>query len=213
MRRAQEKPKATLVFGEDDSDCDAIRELVMALRPDLPPPAKRRKPLVLVKGRAEAMARKNGCEIASVVAAAGVTNRVVAVFAHQDADDVEDAHEALASAIERTLADAKVPDPVGVVPAWEIESWWFLWPAAVAAVHSRWAPLARTGRVGLIEHAKERLKQDLRPKKKLEKARDFVESDGPRVAAKVRELGIVDATVATSESWLRFSRRVRSLRG
>ncbi len=195
--------KVALIFGEDDTDREAIRELVSALRPDVPPLQKRRAPLVLVRGRGDAEARKVAASIAKVVAAERVRRPVSVVFAHEDADAVEPAHEPLAKRIEGELAAVGVP-AVAVVPAWEMEAWWYLWPAAVAAVNRSWRPLKRSGSVGSLENAKESLRRDLRPKTGGKSVRDYTESDGPRIAAQVRSLGLVHTLSASSASFVRF---------
>ena len=41
-------------------------------------------------------------------------------------------------------------------------------------------------------------------------ARRYGESDSPKIAAKVREPGIVDQPVATSDSFTRFATRLRA---
>jgi hypothetical protein len=167
--------------------------------------------LVLVKGRANAEARKNASEIASAVRAVQVAQEVLAVFAHEDADALEPAHDSLATEIEQRLGAALGLPIVAVVPAWEREAWWFLWPQAVSAVNSKWAPLKRRGQVGKIPDAKEALISDLRPKTKGQRPRDYEESDAPRIAAKVRELGVVEEIKALSASWTRFRDRVAAL--
>lgn len=204
-------PRTLLVFGEDDNDREAIRHLVAALRPDAPGFQKRRRPLVLVKGRQPQRARDSLDEIAKVVRADRCRFDVRGVIAHEDCDDVEPAHEELARSIEDGLARRDVR-AIAATPAWETEAWWFLWPSAVAAVHAGWRRLARKGeRVGLIHNAKEELRRSLRPLTGTKRGgtRDYQESDSARIAQQVREQGIVGSPDARSESWDRFARRVR----
>ena len=204
-------PPVVLVFGEDDNDKEAAKELMMALRPDFPPVRKRRKPLVLVKGRTEARARKNTADIAKVVRADAKRSDVRIVFAHEDCDDIEPAHLALADRIETYLGKEGV-QAIAVTPAWEMEAWWFLWPDAVVAVNSGWQRPSMSGRqVGLIRDAKEELRRALRPANKGKRTRDYEESDGPKIARKVRELGIVGTLDAQSDSYVRFRDKVLAL--
>ncbi|GMV73039.1 MAG: hypothetical protein AMXMBFR77_28760 [Phycisphaerales bacterium] len=200
------KPPVVLVFGEDDNDREAVKQLLYALRPDLPTVAKRARPLVLVKGREAAKARKNALDVARVARAERTRSDVRMVFAHQDCDAVEPAHEAIARDIEAHLSAAG-ERAIAVVPAWEMEAWWFLWPDAAQAVNPSWARPARTGeRVGLIVNAKEALRRALRPKGK--RARDYEESDGPRIAEQVRLRGEVRRPDAQNASFERFRERV-----
>lgn len=199
----------SLVFGEDETDRKAIGELGRALRPDLAPYESRRTPIILVKGRPEAEARKVAAKVANVVRADQTRRTVTAVLAHEDCDAVEPAHTELGRRIEEALAAQLDVPIVAVAPAWEIEAWWFLWPDAVVAVNPQWARPARSGtRVGLLENAKEQLRRAVRGRGK-KPPRDFEPSDGPAVAGKVRELGLIDAPDAISDSFGRFRDRLR----
>jgi hypothetical protein len=209
------EPVVVLVFGEDANDTAAIKELVLALRPEQVKVEPRRAPLVLVKGKDKARDRKNLAEIAAVVRAERRRGRRLAVVAHRDCDELEPAHERIAVAIEQGLRDAGIDQAVAAVAAWEIEAWWFLWPEAVLAVNSKWRrPKPPRADVGQIENAKETLRQALRPQtKNARPPRDYVESDSPKIAAKVRELGIVQRRAANvvSQSFDRFAERVGQL--
>jgi hypothetical protein len=96
-----------------------------------------------------------------------------------------------------------------VVPAWEIEAWWFLWPEAVAAVNASWDSLDgyRGRRTGLIANAKEELQRALTRSfdaAKKQRVRTYSESDAPSIARQVRERGLADAPAGRSDSWERF---------
>ena len=171
-------PVVILVFGEDANDTAAVKELVLALRPEPARVEIRRAPIVLVKGKDKARDQKNVAEIAAVLE-----------------------QGLLAEGIEQAVA-----------AAWEIEAWWFLWPDAALAVNSKWRrPEPPRPEVGRIENAKEAFRQALRPKVKSQRPRDYAESDSPKIAAKVRELGLVDQRAAGSRSFDRFAGRVRQL--
>jgi hypothetical protein len=118
----RKKPAVVMVFGEDNNDRVSIKHLIRALAPRAPTVKVFNSPLVLIKGRALAEQRKSARSVVDVVAAKKVTDNVVAVFAHEDCDAVEPAHEALGEAIERRLAEAGVDRPCAVTPAWELET-------------------------------------------------------------------------------------------
>jgi hypothetical protein len=204
---------SVLVFGEDGNDTRAIRELILALRPGQAKVETRRSPTVLVKGLDAARDRKNLIAIAAVVRAEQKTGKSCIVVTHRDCDQVEPAHEPLSKALEKGLRDEGVEHVVAATPAWCIEAWWFLWPDAVVAVNTRWRrPKHKLFSVGLIRNAKEEFKRAVRPPGRQKRPRDYTESDSPKIAAKVRELGIVNQASGASASFERFANRVRNLR-
>lgn len=205
----KKRQPAILVFGEDDTDRKAISELVRAIRSDAPKIERRRKPLILMKGRSDAAQSDNAEHVAKVVAADSVRFDVRLVLAHQDCDAIEPAHEDLSLCIEKKLADVGAP-VIAVTPAFEMEAWWWLWPDALLAVNSKWRrPKRRKAQVGRIENAKEALIRDLRPKEGA--TRDYRESDAPLVAAQVREQQIVDRREAQSASFDRFQQALKEI--
>ncbi len=136
---------------------------------------------------------------------------VVLVITHQDCDAIEPAHEALALQIEEALRPIGVA-VIAATPAWETEAWWFLWPDAVVAAFPSWRkPKAPQDRVGLIRDAKEVFRLAVRPEANSAGNRDYKESDSPKIAAKVRELGIIDQKAARSDSFDDFAKKVRAL--
>jgi len=204
------KPWAVLIFGEDANDRELIVELVRALRPDAPRLEKRASPLILVKGRADASKKKkNAADVAAEVRRSEVRFDVRGVIAHADTDAVEPAHVEVATQVEQRLVGEGVPAPIAAIAAWETEAWLFLWPdAAVAAVPS-WQRPARTGQhVGLIQDAKEAFGRAV--KSSPGARRTYSESDAPKIAAKVRELGIIDKLDAVSDSYTLFRGKVRA---
>jgi len=209
--KAGKRPPLILVFGESENDTKSIRELIEALRPDLAGKVKPlREPLVLIKNARPEDVPERARKIADVVDINRATNDVACVFAHEDCDDVEPNHEAACTKIEAALAKAGCPAHA-VVPAWELEAWWFMWPEAVQAIKPRsWrAPDDYLGkRVGLIKDAKEELEKRVIPKNlKPEKRKgfpDYEESDSPAIARQVRERGLARKPGARSDSYMRF---------
>jgi hypothetical protein len=197
-----------LIFGESDNDRRAIARLVEALCPNVTArPVS--KPQVLVKGAVEATAATNAQRIADLVRAASERAQVVCVFAHQDADNVEPNHSPIAADIEAALVSAGVPCHVhAVVPAWELESWWFLFPAEVASVRAAWTNPATQTPPGLIRDAKESLRKALRPNRLTAQQRkrfpDYRESDSITIAEALARGGRLRAVAGTSASYDRF---------
>jgi len=195
-----------MIFGEDDNDRKSLRYLVRALRP-IPLTIKLlRKPIVLAKDCDPQKVKDRAERIAALVRAQAVRGPIAAVLDHRDADAIEPAHIASIQQMQKALIAAGVPIPIAVVPAFEMETWWWLWPDAVAAVNSKWKRLSRSGNVGVIADSKETLRRDLRARG----ARDYEESDSPRIAEKVSALGLVDCLAATSNSFACFEKAVRS---
>lgn len=204
---ARESGEQIIVFGEDDNDRKSIKILLCGLRPDITPGSVKplREPIALVKDIAPDRLRKRTERVHAALRAANVRQRIRSVLLHEDVDDFEPQHEKAARRIEdayRTL-----PWPVyAVVPAWELEAWWFLFPAAVAALHPSWQPLDgyRGRHLGKIRNAKEELVRALRPAGK-RSAREYAESDSATIAQKIVELGLLrEPWFARSDSWLLF---------
>ncbi|HYO56546.1 hypothetical protein [Archangium sp.] len=210
-QKADDRPPLVLVFGEDENDTKSIRELIEGLRPELVGKVQhRRHPLVLIKNARPEDVPDRAQRIADAVDIARATHDVACVFAHEDCDDVEPKHEAVCAKIEAALAKAGCPAHA-VVPAWELEAWWFMWPEAVQAVRPKsWrAPDDHLGkRVGLIKDAKEELRRKVVPKDlKPEKRKSFPhyqESDSPTIARHVRERKLARNPGAKSDSYSRF---------
>jgi hypothetical protein len=208
----RKKPALVMVFGENNNDRVSIKHLIRALAPRAPTVKVFNSPLVLIKGRALAEQRKSARSIVDVVAAKKVTDNVVAVFAHEDCDAVEPAHDALSIAIEERLADAGVAQPCAVTPAWELEAWWFMWPDAVQKVNVNWRRLNRDGtNVGMISNAKETLRRELRPKSRSDKTDDYAESDSPTIAQHILDDNLIDRPAAKSHSFERFKAKVHQI--
>jgi len=220
-RRREEasKPEAFLVFGENEHDTKSLKALIE----DLCPAAKgkvhtRRQPLVLIKGRKRQDALDQAERIVGVVNAENVRRDVQCVFLHEDCDAIEPAHEAYCEQIENALRERDCPcEPHAVVPAWDIEAWWFLWPDVLPQVNGNWtAPTAFKGKsVGNIKRSKERLRRELRKgqgKSKGKKAskNDYREEDSIAIAQKIAELGLADSPQGRSASYDRFRASVKA---
>lgn len=210
-RQAGRRPPLVLVFGEDENDTKSIRELIEALQPGLVGKVQhRRQPLVLIKNARPEDVPDRAQRIAAVVEASRTTHDVLCVFAHEDCDELEPAHGEACAKIEAALEQAGCPAHA-VVPAWELEAWWFLWPEAVQAVRPKsWRlPDDYVGKqVGRIRDAKEELARRIVPKNlKPEKRKGFPhyqESDSPAIARQVREKGVARKPQAQSDSYARF---------
>ena len=212
MARPSEQPRTILAFGESPNDTRALRELVAALRSDLPRVEPRQQPIILRKDIQPGTRRRMTDGIAAVVRAEAVTRKVVAVLAHRDLDAREPRDDASAphdneAELHKTLT-AAVPAGcavIPVVPAWEMEAWWFLWPEQVAAHRPSWRKLPPHDRrrVDRIPDAKEALQQALRPKSRAH-VPGYAESDGPRIAARVREAGTARSTRGIAVAYQRL---------
>lgn len=213
-RRA--RARKILVFGEDENDTKVIAELIRAICPGLTWSIETfRRPPVLVRDARPEQVPERVAQISALIDAAAVDAEVLAVFAHEDCDAVEPAHIAVTQKIEAAFR-AQGYTVQGVAPAWEMETWLFLWPDAVAAHRRKWAALARyRGRnVGLIVNAKEELVRALRPSGEAGRGvRDYRESDAPQIAALAAQAGLVPAPAAVSASFDDFHGKVEAVCG
>lgn len=207
-----------LVFGEDDHDRECIKILLEGLRPDLARRVqKRRQPLVLIKDARPEDVPDRAQRIAAVIEAEQEKGRVACVFAHEDCDQVEPLHELVGKKIEDALRATGL-DAHAVVPAWEMEAWWFLWPEAVKAAYPSWrVPDDHVGRnVGMIRDAKEELAKRVVPPGIRAGRGGFIgyrESDAVRISEKVVELGLLHRKRAVSASYDRFVASAAACKG
>lgn len=212
------KKKAVLLFGEDKNDREAIQELAEGLCPALAGHVQiRRHPLVLVKNvnPVELASRKRS--LRAQVAADRVRFDVRGVLVHEDCDAVEPAHEALAARYADAFKDADYRvHPV--LPAWELEAWWLLWPDELGEYRASWrAPTEFRGKhVGKLRNAKERLRRAVRPKRmtgdKAKRFPDYEESDSPGIARLLRERGCLDSPQGRSDSYAHFQRELTAIK-
>ncbi len=205
-----------IFFGEDDHDRNAIKILFFELNQNSSKLQSKllRKPLSFVKGVDQAKRCDRVSKVRAAVRAVDAVTPVFATVFHQDADDCEPAHVAVETDIKSVYSS--LPGAiVAAVPAWELESWWFLFPSAVGSLHYTWRdPDQYVGKdVGKIQHSKERLVACVRPSSLKRGARfaSYAEGDSERIAMRIVELGLVRKPAAKSESWESFVRQVDNL--
>lgn len=198
-----------LIFSEDGNDAEALKNLTISLWPESPRIDYCRKPLILIRDQKAAAARKkNAADVLAVVKAKEVVCAVAFVIAHQDCDDLEPAHLELARRICAELQEQGVANVIAAAPAWEMEAWWYLWPAAVAAVNAKWRALTRSGNHGMIANVKERLRRDLRNAT----TRDYEESDARRISSNVHSMGLIEKRIGACNSFTEFRRAILAMK-
>lgn len=210
-------PKAVLLFGESDNDRQAIKELAEGLRPALRGHVQiRRRPLVLVKGVTPEELARNVADLGTQVAADRVSFDVRGVLVHEDCDAVEPAHETVAKRYAHKFRDTDYRvHPV--LPAWELEAWWLLWPKAMPAYRESWRePEELRGKhVGKLRNAKELLKRVVQPRNlkaaERKRFRGYEESDSPGIARLIRERGWLTEPEGRSDSYAHFRRELDAI--
>lgn len=205
-------------YGEHPHDAQAIRELTAGIRPEISSGHTLRilkSPPTLVKDLQVAKRRTRASKVVATLRAVAAKDGLRAVVFHEDADRPEPAH----IEVEKTYREAYSAVPcemVVAVPAWEMETWWFLFPSAVSAICSQWeSPDKYSGRsVGTIRNAKEELGRAVRPaKRKPGSFREYREEDGERIAKNVVSMGLVAIPSAKSSSFDRFVEQVHEVFG
>lgn len=217
-----------LIFGESITDTKAISHLVRGLRPDLPTPAPRHRPIILDRSSNQRKRKSVADDIARLAKAELIAGRnIKSIIIHRDHDKIETddnidawapngsgSHgDVLSQDIQQALKDHKVSAaPIAIVVAFELESWWLMWPDAVAAHRGCWRPLPdRTGkRVDRIENAKETLRREVRPTTKINYP-EYSETDGPLIAEKIVALAQINKPKGVSISYARFMKQVNDL--
>jgi hypothetical protein len=201
--------KTIIIFGENNNDGKAISFLVAALRHDVSPGDFRplRNPITLVRNLPTKSLPTRAERVSRLLQAYDKVERPIRwVLMHEDADDVEPAHEAVIAKIESCYKP--LPWPVrAVVPAWEIEAWWFLFPEAVRQVRPSWQLLSRyAGRdIGQIRNAKEELQRALKPAGARATFQSYTEADSVLIAERVAAAGQLSPPwFAQSSSWQAF---------
>ena len=207
-----------LVFGESDNDRSALIELIFAARPDISHVnyRKLRTPQVyLRKSELPKTRRKSASEIARLVEAERIRSRVLFVVTHQDCDEIEPAHEVATETALNELTIAGITSLIIATPAFEMETWWMLFPQELKKVRPMWETVDYgTQNVGLIPKTKEKLTADLRPidSKIRSLCRDYQESDSILIAKKIRETGAILREIkAVSNSFASFLEMVKSI--
>lgn len=207
-QRGARRQKLVLVFGEDETDRGAVKELIFGLRPNFSGKIKTvRQPPVYSKDINRKSARSHVRRMCGVIAAEQATADVVAVFVHRDCDAPEPAHHQQSAELQGEFGACGY-SVLAVTPAWELESWLFLWPDAVAPHRPSWNRVHRYSgqHVGLIPNAKEEFRRAVRSPGM--KGRDYRPSDAPAIAEQARRLGIVGSPRARSDSFACFRRAV-----
>jgi hypothetical protein len=208
-RRLPRRPKVCLFFAESRNDSGALVHLVQALRRDVPDCRIVNEPLILSAEAAREKKLELSSRIKSVVDALSIRAEVVGVIVHRDCDQVEPAHLVNAEELERLLAADGIPQPIAATPAYEIETWWFLWPQIASSIRNCWRELpSRNRNHGLVENAKEKLRTELRPTGRTHRCPDYAESDSVAIAKQVRDGGSVNTVVGSSESFSCFRHKV-----
>lgn len=201
--KGKTKQKTVLIFGENENDTRVIAALLRALWPEATWRLQSlKRPPLLIKDAKPGDVPSRVERIAAVIRAAAVSADVIAIFAHEDCDAVEDAHIALDAKIRQAFATAgHSVEPA--VPAWEMETWLMQWPDAFSHHVAAWRSIQRyTGtNVGLIVDAKQALTRALRPNAKV---RDYRESDAPILAEIVATNGWARSPKARSASYTMF---------
>lgn len=179
-----------VILGESENDRVALLELLRAICPRAEATVLR-TPMVLIKNASPASAPKHADKVAEAVRAVAARGRVECVFAHEDADAQEPADQVVAKRIEDALTRAGTPGTVhAVVPAWEIEAWWFMWPDLVASCCKSWKQPIIGTRPGQIANAKEKLARAVRPANQTpderKRFRNYAESDSITIARAIR---------------------------
>jgi hypothetical protein len=201
-RREANRERRIVVLGENSNDTGALAQLIVALCEAATGRVRTvRQPLVLKRGQTSELVRDKRTKVMAVLRAQGGRAPVTCLFIHRDCDDVEPHDEALATEIENDLHDlAELVH--AVVPAWELETWWLLWPDLTASVRSSWrVPEAYRGReVGMIRNAKQALRSALNGN---DRAR-YRESDSIAIAEAIRRAGVATRPEGRSSSYARF---------
>jgi hypothetical protein len=189
-------------------DARALATLATAVKPECHTEPRRDAPL-FAKGSDRRRVLSEAQRVAELWKQENARRPVDAVLVHEDTDDVEPSHVALAEQIERALDRVGCPG-VAVVCAWEIEAWFFLWPDAIEATRTAWVvPAALRGRAtGLIQDPKRALRtQCLRAGAKARLR--YQEKDAPDIAEQI--VGQFASKSGSSGSFDRFVSKLANL--
>jgi len=194
-----------------------LMNLVKALSSGIASPQVKniRQPVVLNRNAAASGKRKKMAEeIASFARGHKKKGCKIYAVAHRDCDATEPAHVVESSGLEAELRKAGVENPIAATPAWEMETWLMLFPAALQSVRPCWKQIDYGSQhVGLFEHAKERLTKDLQPHDREARKRcpEYREEDSIRVAEQIaRNPEHLSTIRARSDSFNAFRDKIRS---
>lgn len=201
-----------VLAGEDQNDCEIMAALIRAHRPDLDAAAK----LVRINDPVR-LRKKSGPDLTAAVGALVGKARAKArqqkahllgFVVHEDFDGFTDPDY---SRIRTAVTDELGHQCDGfhhtalALAAWESEGWLLLFPDAFPHVRPRWrVPSRLRGKdTGRVKEPKEELKGRLG-------SPVFRESDGPLVARKALEHGLISAPEGRNDSYTDF---VEDLKG
>lgn len=210
QRRGRQPEGCVLVLGEDANDTRAIRILIEGWCPEYVGRVRSlRQPPVLIRDAKPADLSDRADRIRAAVNAVATDRPVSHVVAHEDCDNVEPAHCELIAKIETTLRRLGVP-VIPAAPAWELETWLFLWPDAAPLYRQSWrAPADYVGRdLGQIEQAKEVYRRAVRPRDPDVRTREYRESDAPEIMTVVVDRDLLSSPRGRSASFDAFRDKV-----
>jgi hypothetical protein len=208
----KQRAAIALIFGENKHDTDSVKELLVALHPELEGRLQsRREPTKELK---HTPPEEFPAKVKTVLALADVEEvkaSVRCLVVHEDCDEVENAHIQLTAQVEAAYTTADRP-AFAATPAWEIEAWWFMWPECAKIKPSWRQPDDHVNKnVGKISHAKQAFERAVTPKnlRTYERSafRGYIEADSPRIARRVREREEVGSPQAQSQSFTLFVQR------
>jgi len=157
-----------LIFGEDENDRRSISNLIYAILSDRSHVRTKtlRRPIILRKDASKKKTSNLYSEMASHCRAHDADKRKVILVVHRDCDRLEPAHIAEKNDIVSQCSAQSLKNVIAAVPAWEIETWWMLFPEALRATRPCWEKIDFSGReIGRIENSKEILTKALRERK------------------------------------------------
>ncbi|WP_351232259.1 hypothetical protein [Streptomyces sp. NPDC002133] len=194
-----------VLAGEDQNDCEILAALIRAHRPDVDTTAK----LVRINDPVR-LRKKSGPDLASAVkvllgkARAKALQQKAQLYGFAVHEDLDGFTDSQYDKIRRALTD-ELDRQCGAfhtalaLAAWESEGWLLLFPEAFPHVRPKWkVPAQLRGKdTGRINEPKEKLKHGLGTP-------TFRESDGPLVARKALENGLIPSPQGTNRSYADF---------
>jgi hypothetical protein len=205
-RRSGSPNQVIVLAGEDQNDCEIMAALIRAHRPDLGAAAK----LVRINDPVR-LRKKSGPDLTAAVKALTGKARAKALqqkaqligfVVHEDVDGFTDRdYRKVRTAVTEEFGRQcdGLHHTALALAAWESEGWLLLFPDAFPHVRPRWkVPSRLRGKdTGRIKDPKEALKGRLGSPL-------FRESDGPLVARKALENGLISAPEGRNDSYTDF---------
>ncbi|OEU96601.1 hypothetical protein AN216_20020 [Streptomyces oceani] len=188
-----------VLAGEDANDCQILAEFIKAHHPGLGD-AKivRINDPVRLKKKTGATLEENVRVLVGKAKGRALREKgpLVGFAVHEDLDDYAgNRYRTVRQAVSAELSRQCPAEAAYALAAWESESWLLLFPEAFAQVRPKWkVPAQLRGKdTGLIDSPKEKLKRGLG-------SPSFRESDGPAIAKKALEKGLLTAPVGRNTS-------------